>query len=71
MEKLKNAVKLNLKSNKKYSFCTCGKSDRLPFCDNKHREINEEKKTNYKSLKVYPEKDITLMISSSTWENKE
>ena len=71
MDKPENAVKIKLKSNKKYSFCTCGKSDTLPYCDNNHRTFNDEKGTNYKSLKVFPEKDTTICVSSSTWEYKE
>ena len=71
MDKPKNAVKVKLRRIKKYSFCTCGKSDTLPFCDNNHRLLNEEKGTNYKSLKVFPDKDTTMWISSSAWENTE
>lgn len=71
MDKPENAVKIKLKSNKKYSFCTCGKSDTLPYCDNNHRIFNDEKGTNYKSLKVFPEKDTIICVSSSTWEYTE
>ena len=71
MDKPENAVKLKLKANKKYSLCTCGKSDTLPYCDNNHRIFNEENATNYKSLKVSPEEDITIWVSSSTWEYTE
>ena len=42
MDKPENAVKLKLKANKKYSLCTCGKSDTLPYCDNNHRIFNDE-----------------------------
>lgn len=66
---LKAKKKLKLLKNKKYSFCTCGLSKKLPFCDNNHREHNLKNKTNYKSLKVIPHKDIELEVSSSTWEN--
>ena len=71
MDKPKNAVKLKLKANKKYSFCTCGKSDTLPYCDNNHRTFNDDKGTNYKSLKVFPAEDTTICVSSSTWEYTE
>ena len=67
----KPEVKIKLKSNKKYSFCTCGKSDTLPYCDNKHRKFNEKMGTNYKSMKIFSEEDTTILISSSTWENIE
>jgi CDGSH-type Zn-finger protein len=71
MEKPKNAVKVKLIKKKKYSFCTCGKSDTMPYCDNSHRLLNEEKGTDYKSLKVFPDEDTTMWISSSIWENTE
>ena len=71
MDKLKNAIKIKLKANKKYSFCTCGKSASLPYCDNKHRTFNEKRDTNYKSLKVFPAEDTTICVSSSTWEYTE
>ena len=59
----------HIKANKKYSVCTCGKSDTLPYCDNSHRILNKENGTNYKSFKVFPEEDTTIWVSSSTWEN--
>ena len=71
MDKLKNSIKIKLKANKKYSFCTCGKSASLPYCDNKHRTFNEKMGTNYKSMKIFSEDDTTILISSSTWENIE
>ena len=71
MDKPENAVKLKLKANKKYSLCTCGKSDTLPYCDNNHRIFNDENGTNFKSLKVIPEEDTIILVSSSTWENTE
>ena len=66
---LKAKKKLKLLKNKKYSFCTCGLSKKLPFCDNNHREHNLKNKTNYKSLKVIPHTDIEVEVSSSTWKN--
>ena len=71
MDKPENAVKLKLKANKKYTFCTCGKSDTLPYCDNNHRIVNDEKGTNYKSLKVISEEDTIIWVLSSTWKNTE
>ncbi len=65
----KTKKKLKLLKNKKYSFCTCGLSKKLPFCDNNHREHNLKNKTNYKSLKVIPHTDIEVEVSSSKWEN--
>ena len=71
MDNPKNTIKIKLKANKKYSFCTCGKSDTLPYCDNNHRTFNDDKGTNYKSLKVFPSEDTTICVSSSTWEYTE
>lgn len=58
---------MNLKKGLKYKFCTCGFSKTLPFCDNKHREVNAKKGTNYKSLKIIPEEDVSVEVSSSNW----
>ena len=71
MDNPENTIKIKLKANKKYSVCTCGKSDTLPYCDNSHRILNRGNGTNYKSLKVFSEKDTTICVSSSTWEYTE
>ena len=63
-------MRLTLKAGEKYSFCTCGHSKELPFCDNTHRQINEERGTSYKSLKVVPDEDVTIKVYSRNWENK-
>ena len=64
-------MKINLKSGKKYSICSCGLSKTLPFCDNSHREFNKMNKTDYKSLKINPENDIMIEVTSSRWpDNK-
>ena len=39
-----NAKKVKLKAGEKCSFCTCGKSKNLPYCDDSHRKFNEENK---------------------------
>ena len=57
-----------LKAGERYSFCTCGHSKKLPFCDNTHRQINEERGTSYKSLKVIHDKDVTIEVYSSNWK---
>ena len=59
---------LHLKAGKKYSFCTCGLSQVLPYCDNAHRAWNEKEKTHYKSLKIFPETDVTIKVSSASWK---
>ncbi|MBS3081166.1 CDGSH iron-sulfur domain-containing protein [Candidatus Pacearchaeota archaeon] len=60
--------KLTLKKEIKYSFCTCGASQNLPFCDESHKKLNEETNCNYKSLKITPEGEITIIVSSKNWE---
>jgi CDGSH-type Zn-finger protein len=70
-EKRNEAITVELETGKKYSFCTCGHSARLPFCDNTHREINSEEGTCYKSIKICPREDVILEISSSNWVRKE
>ena len=61
-------MKIKLKAGIKYGLCSCGRSNTLPFCDNAHRKFNEENEVNYKSVKIIPDKDIILSITSSTWE---
>ena len=62
--------KIILQAGKQHSICTCGHSKNIPFCDNSHRKVNEEKDTDYKSLKVCPEKDIILDVYSPNWNLK-
>ena len=59
--------KVILKAGQKCSICTCGTSKNLPYCDNSHRTVNEEKGTSYKSLKIWPQEDITLELLSKNW----
>jgi len=65
-----NVKELNCKKNTKYSLYTCGASNKIPYCDNAHRDINSKLGTNYKSLKIWAKRDTILKILSSTW-NKE
>ena len=62
-------MEIKLKAGKKYSLCTCGLSNSLPFCDNAHREFNAENDTEYKSLKFTPRKDTIIEVTSSRWES--
>ena len=70
-EQLKRKNKtVKLKSDEKYSICTCGKSKNLPYCDNEHGKLNEEKSTSYKSLKIIPKSDIELELYCSNWDSE-
>jgi len=61
---------ITLKANKKYKICTCGISKTLPLCDDSHDKFNQENNTNFKSLKITPEEDINIEVSSSNWEKE-
>ena len=60
---------IKLKAGKKYSICSCGLSESLPFCDNTHREFNAVNNVEYKSVKITPEKDTIIKVTSSRWES--
>ena len=60
-------MEIKLKAGKKYSICSCGLSGSLPFCDNAHREFNAANNTEYKSVKITPEKDTLIKLASSRW----
>jgi len=62
-------MKIQLKSGKKYSICSCGLSKSLPFCDNAHREYNDKNGTEYKSVKIIPEENTAIQITSSRWQS--
>jgi CDGSH-type Zn-finger protein len=68
MDKESKIVKL--KSDEKCSICTCGKSKNLPYCDNEHKKLNEEKGTSYKSLKIIPKSDVELKLYCSNWDSE-
>lgn len=40
MSDKKTPIKVALESGKKYSWCTCGYSEKQPFCDGAHRKHN-------------------------------
>ncbi|MEK6936248.1 MAG: CDGSH iron-sulfur domain-containing protein [Nanoarchaeota archaeon] len=68
-EEIKEKAKeIHLKADEKCSICTCGKSKSLPYCDNEHRKLNEEKGTNYKSLKIISKQDTDIFVYSQVWE---
>ncbi len=60
---------IKLKAGKKYSICSCGLSESLPFCDNSHREFNVANNIEYKSVKIIPETDTKIDVTSSRWES--
>ena len=66
--KLKNNI--SLKKGIKYSICTCGISKRLPFCDGRHKILNEQYDTNYKSVKITAHDDINLSFDCANWKNE-
>ena len=62
-------MEIKLKAGKKYSICSCGLSCSLPFCDNTHREFNAVNNVEYKSVKITPENDTIIKVTSSRWES--
>jgi len=64
-------MKIKLNAGKKYSICSCGLSNSLPYCDNKHREFNAENGTEYKSVKITPDNDTAIIVNSSRWNKTE
>tara|TARA_B100000315_G_C14438339_1_gene523496 strand:+ start:531 stop:677 length:147 start_codon:yes stop_codon:yes gene_type:complete len=41
----------------------------IPFCNNAHREFNAENGTEYKSLKITPDKDTIIEVTSNRWKS--
>ena len=62
-------MEIKLTADKKYSICSCGLSGSLPFCDNAHREFNVSNNTEYKSVKITPDKDTLIKVVSSRWDS--
>ena len=66
----KNKI-IKVKKNVKYSICSCGKSDKLPYCNNNHREYNAANNCSYKSVKISlldDNPDNLLKIMCSNWD---
>ena len=57
---------IKIKKNVKYSICSCGKSDKLPYCDNNHRKYNAENNCSYKSVKIISEENVVIELSAIT-----
>ncbi len=36
----KSPYKIDIEADKNYAWCTCGKSDKQPFCDGSHKPTN-------------------------------
>ena len=51
-------IKFKVKKGERYSFCTCGKSEKMPLCDGAHRE----KAPGYRSYKFEADKDQELWL---------
>ena len=65
-------MEIKLKAGKRYKICSCGLSQTLPFCDNAHREFNAINNTEYKSVKITPDSDTIIEVTSKCWKsNKE
>jgi|TARA_B100000959_G_scaffold226174_1_gene240642 CDGSH-type Zn-finger protein len=64
-------MEIKLKAGKRYKICSCGLSQTLPFCDNAHREFNTANNTEYKSLKITPDSDTMIEVTSKCWESPE
>ena len=62
---------IKLKRGKRYSICSCGLSKSLPYCDNTHREFNAENDTEYKSVKIIPDNDVVIQVTSNRWNKTE
>ncbi len=64
-------MEIKLKAGKRYKICSFGLSQTLPFCDNAHREFNTANNTEYKSLKITPDSDTMIEVTSKCWESPE
>ena len=64
-------MEIKLKAGKRYKICSCGFSKTLPFCDNTHREFNAANNTEYKSVKITPDSDTIIEVTSNRWNSPE
>ena len=65
------AIEIEVEAGRKYSFCTCGQSKKIPICDNSHKEYSEKTGCHYRSFKVFPQQSGKMHVSSSNWKKKE
>ena len=61
-------MQIKIKVGKRYKICSCGLSQTLPFCDNAHREFNATNNTEYKSVKITPDSDTIIEVTSNRWK---
>ena len=64
-------MELKLKAGRRYKICSCGLSQILPFCDNAHRDFNAANNTEYKSVKITPDSDTIIEVTSNCWKSPE
>jgi len=62
--------KIKIHKGRKYSICSCGLSNTLPFCDNEHRSYNEKNGTDYKSIKIISKETTVINLNSSKWQDQ-
>ena len=62
-------MEIKLKAGKRYKICSCGLSQIVPFCDNAHREFNATNNTEYKSVKITPDSDTIIEVTSNRWKS--
>ena len=62
-------MEIKLKAGKRYKICSCGLSQIVPFCDNAHREFNATNNTEYKSVKITPDSDTIIKVTSNRWKS--
>ena len=63
--------KIDLKKKKQYKLCTCGVSKSLPFCDDEHRNFNKKNNTEFKSLKITSDYNVSIKVESKKWNQNE
>ena len=64
-------MEIKLKAGKRYKICSCGLSQVVPFCDNAHRDFNATNNTEYKSVKITPDSDTIIEVTSNRWNSSE
>jgi len=63
MSENKTPIKVALKADQKYAWCTCSHSENQPFCDGSHRKYNA---TPSMSFEVAEDKEAFLCTCKKT-----